>query len=164
MKEKERQNNPKTLKFLKDVVVCRLETQRRWSYMREFPLRPDGIEGLRVALSLLKPGEYKYWFNVLSSINWGKNMLNQVFPKNENQEDFNSRDGIVDLFDKPIQVLGWDDVKKIKEEGVNLGLEETWIDTGFEEQAEERGIDLEWHFFEEPPTIKDQPTTDLLIE
>lgn len=47
--------------------------------------------------------------------------------------------------------MGWEEQKKLVQEGVVLGLLEDWIDIGFEQQAQIRGIDLEWHFWATVP-------------
>jgi len=54
----------------------------------------------------------------------------------------------VRLDERPIQVLGWKEQKEMINEGIKAGLDRDYINLGFEMQAEKRGIDLEWAFFE----------------
>lgn len=102
-------------------------------------------------LKSLKPSEARYLIHVYSSYNWGKHILTKVFPHSENPGEYHSRNGVVVLSEKPEQVLGWEDVKRLTKEGVKMGLDKDYIDLGFEREAERRGIDLEWSFFQNPP-------------
>ncbi len=104
-----------------------------------------------LVLSTLKPDKAKKWIHCVSSYNHGAYILDQVFPKSENPDDFHSTEFEVDLSDDPIQVLGWNDVEKLKQEAQKIGLNRDWMELGFEWRAQERGIDLEWHFFATPP-------------
>ena len=86
-----------------------------------------------------------------SSYNYGRWVLDCVFPKSENPDDFHSTEGAVCLTDNPVQVLGWEDIDRLFEAGIEQGFNGDWIDIGFNRRADERRIDLEWHFFETPP-------------
>ncbi len=93
-----------------------------------------------------------------SAFNYGAHLLNSVFPKYDNPEEFHSKDGIVCLDEHPVQVMGWKEYEEQIELGVSsMGLDRNYIIWGFNQQAEERGIDLEWHFSAEAPTKPNTP-------
>lgn len=118
----------------------------------DYPL--NGFEKFQYIVStLLSKEETRLLIQTYSSYNYGAHILNSVFPKSENPEDYHSRDGVVFITEHPVQVLGWDDEKRLIKEGIEQGLNEDYIRMGFELQAEERGIDLEWSFQEHVPGI-----------
>lgn len=109
--------------------------------------RLDPLEKWFLALRTLNPMELKKWIHCASSYNYGWHIFDQTFPVYENPEPFHSTPLMVDLTDDPVQVLGWKEVDELIEEGVQQGLLKRWIELGFNMRSEERGIDLEWHFF-----------------
>ena len=94
----------------------------------------------------LKPDKLKEIMREMSSVKYGRHILNCVFPKFDNPDEYHSRSGVVYLDEHPVQVMGWEEQKKLVQEGVDMGLLEDWIEIGFEQQAERRGIDIEFHF------------------
>lgn len=92
-----------------------------------------------------------------SSFNWGAHLLNSVFPKADNPSEFHSRDGVVQLDEHPVQVMGWKEYEEQIKLGISMGFNRDYIIWGFNQQAEERGIDLEWHFSAEAPTKPNTP-------
>lgn len=152
--EKERASLFQTLSIIRDAINFEVERQNRALYEGDrVPL--SGLEKLSFILSTLKPEELKRVINVISSVNFGRHILTNVFPKSENPEEYHSRNGEVCLSEHPVQVLGWKEKKHLVQEGVKLGFDEDWIVYGFEDEAERRGIDLEWHFAEEPPKVRE---------
>lgn len=110
------------------------------------------LEDFSVVLDTLKPKEIKVWIRAVSSVNYGKSLLDEVFPRIENPDEYHSRNGEVRLDEHPVQVLGWEDYKERKERGVkDHNLDRNWIEFGFNKRAGERGIDLEWHFHYKVP-------------
>ena len=110
-----------------------------------------GVEAIVYKLMKLRLKELKQVTLAYSSYNHGKFILDSVFPTVDNPEPFHSTSFVVDLSDRPVQVLGWADKNRMTEQGVATGLIEEWIDLGFSRRAIERGIDLEWHFHQFPP-------------
>ena len=108
------------------------------------------FEKLLLLVRTLKPSETKELICNYASYEWGRNILTQVFPKAENPDEYHSRNGVVCVSESPIQVLGWQEFDDLKDEGVGNGLKRDYIDLGFNNEAENRGIDLEWSFFEKP--------------
>ncbi|KKQ55890.1 MAG: hypothetical protein US75_C0012G0033 [Candidatus Woesebacteria bacterium GW2011_GWC1_38_13] len=111
-------------------------------------------EKISLLAQSLKPAKAKELIRNYSSFNWGRHILTLTFPKAENPEEYHSRNGVVCINESPVQMLGWDDLKRLTEEGIEKGLDKDYIDRGFEIEAERRGIDLEWSFFDTPPPRK----------
>jgi hypothetical protein len=141
-----------TVKAAREAIQFRIERKQRGFFY--FPL--EFHEKLAVVLSTLPPRELRKWILIHSSYQYGSYIFDQAFPAFANPEQFNSTPLEIDLSDRPVQVLGWKEVKALKQEGVSTGLNRDWIDIGFNKRAENRGIDLEWHFFAEPPSRADQ--------
>jgi|GEM_PF-5040813 len=99
-----------------------------------------------IVLSSLKPNEFKEWLHVLSSYNQGRYIFDQTFPRIDNPEDFHSTEAEIDLSDHPVQAIGYEEVEMLKKQAQLEGLNKDWVDIGFVWRAQERGIDLEWHF------------------
>jgi len=111
----------------------------------------SNFEKLFWILSHLPPKKLAEVIRRYSSFNHGRWILNQVFPRHKNSDDFHSTGSTICLTDNPIQVLGWQDMEDLIQQGVNeKKLNKDWIRFGFHDEAEQRGIDLEWHFFEYP--------------
>lgn len=105
------------------------------------------LDDFSTILKTLNPKELRYWVKAVSSANYGRHLLDAVFPRSENPEDYHSRNGIVRLDEHPVQVLGWEDYEERKKQGVDeYSLDRDWITVGFGKRAEERGIDLEMSF------------------
>jgi len=123
-----------------------------WDYL-SFPAKMyTTLHKLSVVLRTLKPNELKVWFTAASSVNYGRSLLDEVFPRYENPDDYNSRRGVIVLNEHPVQVLGWKDYQERLQRGIaEHGLADEWIAYGFNRRAEERGIDLEWSFHGEVP-------------
>lgn len=100
--------------------------------------------------------------NTYSSVQYGAHLLNSVFPKYENPDEFHSRNGVVMLEEHPTQVMGWDEYEAQIDEGVKMGLERRYIEFGFNKQADERGIDLEWSFHATVPAPPGDPPASSL--
>jgi len=115
-----------------------------------------GLHKLFFIISSLKSKELKKIIHINSSVNWGKHILTSIFPKNVNPEEYHSRHGVVCLTENPIQVLGWKEKDEMVQQGVDMGLDKDWINYGFYDKSEERGIDLEWSFFETPRQYKQE--------
>lgn len=109
------------------------------------------IEDLRIFLSLLSREELERWLSKANAETHGRYILGQIFPPSINPTTFGSRDGSIVLGDRPVQALGWEDVERLVAMGVAEGLDETEIRCGIWREAERRGVDLEWHFWEIPP-------------
>jgi len=88
---------------------------------------------------------------LFNSFNYGAHLLNSVFPKNDNPEQFHSTEFVVQLDERPKQVMGWKEYEEQIKNGVATGLSRDAILWGFNRQAEDRGISLEWSFFPEVP-------------
>lgn len=123
-----------------------------------------GIEKLIFTLSRLNPERLQEIIRQFSSYNYGKHLLDQVFPRCDNPYDFNSIQESILLTENPVQVLGWQETDKLTQKGVDQGLVKLWIEIGFEERAEQRGIDTEWHFHENPKNIPGQNNPSNLLE
>jgi hypothetical protein len=104
-----------------------------------------------IVLTLVSKRKTEELIQMYSSYNYGVYLLNSVFPKIDNPDEFHSRDGVVCLEEHPIQAMGWKEHDELIEKGVQSGLNEDYIIIGFETEAERRGIDLEWAFFENVP-------------
>lgn len=117
----------------------------------DVPEPNDWILHLRTVLKMIKPGELKRWIQIEHSVKYGASILDQVFTIDDNPDKYNSTEWVIDLIDKPVQILGWEDVDNLTKRGVNQGLNKGWINFGFEVRAIKRGIDLEWHFHKFPP-------------
>jgi hypothetical protein len=105
------------------------------------------LDDFSTIIKTLNSKELRYWVTAVSSVNYGKHLLDEVFPRSENSDDYHSRNGIVYLNEHPVQVLGWEDYEVRKKQGIDeYGLEHEWISVGFEKRANERGIDLESSF------------------
>lgn len=152
-------DNGRTLQFIKDAFALEFQTrdEGRMFYDR-YPL--TFIEKLVIVLDHLrsKP-KMEQLVNAYSSVQYGAHLLNSVFPKHENPDEFHSRNGIVMLEEHPAQVMGWDEYKAQIDEGVKMGLDQRYIEFGFEEQAGERGIDLEWSFHAIIPDSRENSPT-----
>jgi hypothetical protein len=152
---KEKASIPETVNIVKEVVKFRLEQEDERRYHSDnWPL--VGLSRWAFALSTLKLKTFKEEMKIVSSINWGRNILTKTFPKSENPDEYHSRGGVVYLNEHPVQVLGWKDRQNMIEEGVEAGLDGNWIDYGFEIESEKRGIDLEWSFFRKPPSTSNE--------
>ncbi len=150
MVEKERKIN--TLSYLGEAVKFDIELNNRLRYENDYyPM--SFLEKILFTLKSLSPKEARILIRNYASFSWGRHILTQVFPKEENPEEYHSRGGVVCLNEHPRQVLGWEDVKRLKKEGVKKALDSVYIDLGFEKEAENTGIDLEWSFFETPPQV-----------
>lgn len=149
-----------TIKFAKEAFDFTIEQTNEARYFNDYyPL--FGLEKLFWVISHLKPEGLKELIHIYSSFNHGCHILDTVFPRVENPEDFHSTEFVVCLTDNPIQVLGWKDKDELVQQGVDEGLHIDWINRGFEKRALERGIDLEWHFFSEPRnTPKQNPVSN----
>ena len=146
---------PETIRFAKEAVVfVTRKTSSAREFNGEYPL--IGLEKFFFILDKLRPKELKQVLLIYSSHNYGQFILDSVFPKFDNPEPFHSTEFVVDLSDQVVQVLGWQEQKQMVNDGVKEGLIRGWIDAGFEDRATERGIDLEWHFFEFPRQPKAQ--------
>jgi hypothetical protein len=148
MKEKEA-NFKSSIKFVFEAFQFLMEQENKSRYFND-RLPMWGPETAKFIIENLKPEAFRDVIAVYSSFNYGKYILDTIFPRYENPEDYHSRDGVVRLDEHPIQVLGWDDYDQMVQEGLKNGLIEDWIDRGLEHQARERGIDPEWHFFADP--------------
>ena len=146
------------IKFASEAIDFTIEeTNKSRRFNDRYPLW--GIEKISFIVSKLRPKELKKLVNIFSSYNHGKYILDSVFPRNENPDDFHSNEFAVCSVDNPVQVLGWDDYESMITQGVEEGLSEDWITFGFEERAIERGINLEWYFFENPSQVDSQSKT-----
>ena len=152
-----------TITAIQDAVRFRLdwENRRRVEWGVEGPL--IGFEKVFEAIKTLNPQILKRWIHITSSFNHGKWILDQTFPRSENPQDYSSSDAGIALHKNYVQVLGWDDKKQMVAAGASMGLDEMWIDIGFERRARERGIDLEWVFFETPRNQQSEFPSPLLI-
>lgn len=121
----------------------------------------DLIEKVAFLATNLRPDWLRQQVQILSSENYGRHVLEQVFPRYDNPEDFHSTEWEIRLDEHPVQVLGWAEQQQLVQEGVEMGLDEMWIDRGFVLQSGERGIDLEWHFYQHPPRCGDEQTSEL---
>ena len=140
----------------REVIRFALEREEKRRYFNDY--WPMFIwEKLAFIASKLRPQELKKLVRILSSVNHGGYILDSVFPRYKNPEDYNSRGDCICLSDKPVQVLGWKEMEELVQQGVEEGLLKDWVDVGFCERAEERGINLEWHFSEHPPRIEAKP-------
>lgn len=136
-----------TMKFAKEAIeLVTRKTNEGRRFNDNYQL--GGIEKIIFTLSQLKSKEFKQVLLIYSSYNHGRFILDSVFPKYDNPEPFHSTKYEVDLSDRPIQVLGWAEQSQMKKDGIEEGLIKEWIDVGFYDRAEERGIDLESHFAE----------------
>lgn len=137
---------PAIIRFLPEIVRVRQIYQEVYRFDSDmFPL-PYWL----LLLSTLKPENLKRWTPWTSAFIYGASIFNETFPVFDNPDGFDSSGDVVNLIDKPIQKLGWEAMKQRKREGEDRGLDYQWIDFGFEWQAGQRGIDLEWHFHEQP--------------
>ena len=116
------------------------------------------FEKFAYVISQLHPDRLKELIVIMKSLEYGGYILNCVFPKYDNPEEFHSRDGKVYFGEHPVQVLGWKEEEDLIEEGIQSGLLREWVEAGLWRQAEVRGIDLEWSFFEFPPSKDGQPS------
>jgi len=134
-----------TFTATKQAVRFRIQQEEESNAFNDrLPLsRPERI---LIGVSTLYPPVLKSWIIATSSYNFGSSILDQVFPRFENLQEFHSTESELDLNDHPVQVLGGNEVDDLKKEGINNGLNGNWIDIGFENRAIKRGIDLEWHF------------------
>jgi hypothetical protein len=148
-----------TIEAAQTAVNFRLDFAKH--ALRDGPVPSD----LYLILDTLKPWKLKYWIKYASSVNFGKSLLDEVFPKYDNPEEYHSRGDIVCLDEHPVQVMGWKecDAKK-KEAIVKYHLDRNAVEHGFWTRAEERGIDLEWSFFEKVPQKKDPVSSFKPIE
>ena len=136
------------LAFVIDAIKFRIQIEEKSRYFSDDYL--FGYEKILLALNSLKPKEFKQVVLVYSSYNWGRHILTEIFPRIKNPNNYGSTNGCVNLSDNPIQVYGWDYEKEQTQLGIDKGLIEEWISAGFGAEAEARGIDLEWHFFQTP--------------
>jgi hypothetical protein len=97
--------------------------------------------------------------NLFSAINYGADILNAVFPKYDNPEEYHSTDTTVRLDEHPVQVMGWSEYEELIAKGVEDGLDRDEIIGGFFLKAKQRGINLEHSFHSQVPMTK----TDTLI-
>jgi hypothetical protein len=151
-----------SIKAVKEAVELRLSFGDKnglnvWNYL-SFPEKAYiNLHKLNIALQTLKPAELKTWVLAASSVNYGKSLLDEVFPKYENPDDYHSRSGITVLNEHPVQVLGYKEYWEKHQKGIKeFGLIDEYISLGFGRRAEERGIDLEWSFHGEVPKANDQ--------
>jgi hypothetical protein len=153
--------NVSAFHFIKEAFQCEFDQRNRGRYENDrYPM--SAFEKFRYVVStLLSKGDMQELIRVYSSYNYGVHLLNSVFPKLENPEEFHSRDGYVRLDEHPTQVMGWKEHDEIIDEGVKQGFDRDYINLGFELQAEKRGIDLEWSFFENVLQIKDTTKSSL---
>lgn len=114
-----------------------------------------GAEKAIVALGCLWPTKLRWLVREVSALNWGENIFDKTFPKELNPGQFHSNETTVDLNRNPVQAMGWDDKKRMVNEGVSAGLDKDLIEYGFERRADRRGIDLEFFFWSEVPVKKD---------
>lgn len=119
----------------------------------------DFIDKIAFLVKNLRPGWLREQAEILSSINYGRYVFSQVFPRYDNPEDFSSTEFEIKLDEHPVQVMGWAEQKQLVEEGARMNLNRDWIDVGFELESRDRGIDLEWHFFENPQSRGDKEIT-----
>ncbi len=145
-----------TIKFAKETFDFTIEQANEGRYFYDrYPL--SGLEKIFWIISHLKPERLKELIHEYSSYNYGWYIFDVVFPRFKNPEDFHSTEFEICLTDNPVQVLGWKETEELVQQGVaEEGLDEDWINIGFEKRALERGIDLEWHFFSEPRNISKQ--------
>ena len=124
-----------TLETIKAAVKFKIERRNTYSYMNDrIPLY--GLEKLLFILSTLQPKELKKAIKILSSVNYGRHILTTVFPKIENPQEYHSTEDVIYLEEQPVQVIGWKGKEDLVLEGVEKGFGETWIDYGFEVEAE----------------------------
>jgi len=154
--------NVSQIRFIKEAFQFEFNQRDHGRYKNDrYPI--SIIEKiLSVAETFLSKKKLKELIQMYSSCNYGVHLLNSVFPKIENPDGFHSQNGEVYLNEHPVQVMGWKKYDELIEEGVKSGLNKDYIIFGFEMQAENRGIDLEWHFFEEVPHRNDSNVTTLL--
>lgn len=136
-----------TLAAVKRAVNLSVQEADRWAWTHDKFLLP--WEKAWIVLTTLWPPNLRECINILSSLEYGRHIFSQAFPRSENSNDYNSRKGVVYLDEHPIQVLGWEDVDKLVKEAVDEGFQEEWVRVGFDEEAERRGIDPDFHFFRE---------------
>lgn len=137
-----------TLKIGRAAIEFMLEIQGRGNIDLDIPPADTFRKALLILSTLKKPTELKSWVKALSSVNHGKWIFDQAFPISENPMKYTSTPLEVNLSEQPVQVLGWAETKELEKKGVDQGLDGDWIQWGFENRADERGIDLEWHFHE----------------
>lgn len=142
-----------TIGAVKGAIEIRIYEAQRYSDLTDsYP--PIGIEKALLILRTLRPQELRNWIKVASSVNYGKSLLDEVFPKFDNPDDFHSSEDFIALNENPTQVLGWADYERMIKTGNDSGLIDNWIRTGFCRRADQRGISLEWSFFEFPKDKK----------
>lgn len=129
-----------TLEAIKKALETRSRYQKR--YRGQIP----DHSSVALFLSTLKPETLKTWLKHASSYNHGAYILDQVFPICDNPKQLNSDPFETTHDEQLFQVLGWQEVEDLKQQGTDSGLERDWIEIGFEWRANERGIDLEKHF------------------
>lgn len=116
------------------------------------PEPDDFITRARIIISLLNKDELTRQILYASSANYGGWVFDQVFPRADNPVEFNSTPSMISLSDRPVQVLGWKETDDLLQQGNRVhDLDEQWTQIGFHMRAQERRIDLEWHFHEFPP-------------
>lgn len=153
------------LEIIKNTVAAAKEaTKFRMAWVEEVRYASDKsalnlIGKIRITCSTMLPWQLIKWSRMASSVNHGRWILNATFPASDNPEPFNSTPDMIVLNEIPIQVLGWEDVKHLKAQGVEEGLDRDLIDIGFNRRAEERGIDLEFFFHHTPPTTAEYSAT-----
>lgn len=153
----------------RDAIKFRLAYERQEGDLLGESSSPPELRGMffqakmLIVADTLCPPHLKQWVKITSSVNFGRHLLEQTFPRDLNPKDFHSTEFEVDLTENPIQELDWDDIDLRKRVGVSQGLYPNWIDYGFEDQAETRGIDPESHLFQYPPTKKPPSNTGSLV-
>jgi len=140
-----------SLPFISKAFQFEFEQRNRGRYENDrYPL--SALEKLRLVVStLVSKQDTHELLKMYSSFNYGTYLLNSVFPKYDNPEDYHSTALEVCLSEHPVQVMGWKEYEEKITEGVKSGLNRDYIRFGFDTQAERRGIDLEWSFHGEVP-------------
>ena len=129
------------------VVKTRIDYKNSQTGEMRF-MQLSTIGKLAIALSTLKPAEFKYWLLVHNSMDYGSKIFDEIFPQYRNPGKFHSTDISVRLDEEPFQEYGSDYWDRAKTKGeTELGLNSQWIEAGFDNRANERGINLEWSLF-----------------
>lgn len=153
----------------KEALEFRLAYERQEGDLLGESSSPPELRGMffqakmLIVADTLCPPHLKQWVKIASSVKFGRYLLQQTFPRDLNPNDYHSTQFEVDLTEHPVQELSWDDINSRKAIGRSQGLDPDWIDYGFEDQAETRGIDPEFHLFQNPPTKKLPSNTSSLV-
>jgi hypothetical protein len=149
--------NISSISFIKDAFRFKIQQRNPARYEGDmYPMSGSEILQL-IVTTVLSKEKMKQLICNYSSYNYGTHLLTSVFPKADNPDEFHSRNGVIRLDEHPLQAMGWKEYEQLIEDGVKMGLDESYISRGFEEQARKRGIDLEWAFFAEVPQESPKP-------